>query len=120
MGSVPKTIAALAASIALVASSTLASAAPVPPPSSVQPVTPDAWMMLSTLSGGQSIALAGANGAAQPSDVPPPPPPVAAGAMADGTGELVPFILWFGLIAIALTIKGSGGGSPVTIPNSAP
>jgi len=120
MGSVPKTIATLAASIALVASSTLASAAPAPPPSSVQPVTPDAWMMLSTLSGGQSIALAGANSAAQPADVPPPPPPVAAGAMADGAGELVPFILWFGLIAIALTIKGSGGGSPVAIPNSAP
>jgi hypothetical protein len=40
--------------------------------------------------------------------------------MADGAGELVPFILWFGLIAIALTIKGSGGGSPVAIPNSAP
>jgi hypothetical protein len=38
--------------------------------------------------------------------------------MADGAGELVPFILWFGLIAIALTVSGSGGGSAATTPNS--
>jgi hypothetical protein len=75
-------------------------------------------MMLSTLSASQSIGLAGANSAAQPADVPAPPPPVAAGAMADGPGELVPFILWFGLIAIALTVSGSGGGSAATTPNS--
>jgi hypothetical protein len=111
---VPKTIAAIAASAALLGSSTLAAAA-----QSAQAATPDAWMMLSTLSAGQSVGLAGANAAAQPTDVPPPPPPpVAAGAMADGAGELIPFVLWFGLIAVALSISGSGGGSAVVTPIS--
>ena len=114
----PKTIAGIAVSVALLASSTAAAAAPSPPGQPVQSVTPDAWMMLSTLSAGQSVGLAGANIAAQPADVPPPPPPVVAGAMADGAGELIPFVLWFGLIAVALTIKGSAGGSPVITPNS--
>jgi len=112
----PKTIAGIAASVALLATSTVAVAAPQAQP--VQAVTPNAWMMLSTLSAGQSVGLAGANTAAQPADVPPPPPPVVAGAMADGAGELIPFVLWFGLIAVALTIKGSAGGSPVITPNS--
>lgn len=111
----PKTIAGIAASVALLASSTAAVAAPQPQP--VQALTPNAWMMLSALSAGQSAGLAGANTAAQPADI-PPPPPVVAGAMADGAGELIPFVLWFGLIAVALTIKGSAGGSPVITPNS--
>lgn len=118
MRSVPKTIAAVSASIALVASSSMAAAAPAPQAPPVQGSTPDAWMMLSTLSGTQSVGLAGANAAAQPTDVPPPPPPVAAGGMADGAGELVPFAVWFALIAVALTISGTGGGGAVTTPNS--
>jgi hypothetical protein len=114
---VPKTIAAIAASAALLASSTLAAAAPAPQAQPAQAATPDAWMMLSTLSAAQSVGLAGANAAVQPTDV--PPPPVAAGAMADGAGEIIPFVLWFGLIAIALSISGSAGGSAVITPNSA-
>jgi hypothetical protein len=116
---VPKTIAAIAASAALLGSSTLAAAAPAPQAQPAQAATPDAWMMLSTLSAAQSVGLAGANAAVQPTDVPPPPPPVAAGAMGDGVGELIPFVLWFGLIAIALSISGSPGGSAVITPNSA-
>jgi hypothetical protein len=116
MRSTPKTIAAIAASVVLLASSTVAAAAAPSP--QAQAGAPNAWMMLSSLSAAQSVGLAGANAAAQPADVPPPPPPVAAGAMADGAGEFIPFALWFGLIVIALTISGSAGGSAAVTPNS--
>ena len=115
MRSMPKKIAAIAASVALVASSTIAAAAPAPQAQPAQAAAPNAWMMLSTLSGAQSVGLAGANAAAQPGDAPPPPPPVPAGGMAGGAGELIPFVLLFGLIALALTISGPSGR-----PNSVP
>jgi hypothetical protein len=64
-------------------------------------------MMLSTLSSSQDVALGGAAAAAQPADAPPPPPYGAAPGAAGGiNGELIPFLLWFGLIAVALTISG--------------
>ena len=110
MRSATRKIAAIAASIALTASSAVAVAAPAPQAQPVQAASPDAWMMLSSLSGVQTVGLAGANAAAQPSDVPPPPPPPgAAGGMAGGAGELIPFVLWFALIAVALTIAGPSG-----------
>lgn len=112
MRSAPKKIAAIAASVALVVSSTVATAAaPAPQAQPVQAATPNAWMVLSTLSAGQGVGLAGANAAAQPGDVPPPPPPPLAtrGAMSGGAGELIPFVLWFALIALALTIAGPSG-----------
>lgn len=107
MGSVRKTIAAAAGSFALLASSTLASAAPQAKAQPVPALNSDAWLMLSTLSGTQSLAFAGANSSAQRADVPPPPSPIAAEAMADGAGEIIPFVLMYGLIVLALTIHGS-------------
>lgn len=103
-------ITGIAACFALVASSTMAAAAPPPQAQPAPAASPDAWMMLSTLSGAQGVGLAGASGAAQAADVaPPPPPPNSAGAMDDGVGEFIPFVLWFGLIALALTISGPSG-----------
>jgi hypothetical protein len=102
---------AFAASAALVATSTAATAATPAHAPAAQAPAPNAWIMLSTLSPTSPIALGGATAAAQPSDLPPPPPPAAA-AMAGGpviTGEVLPFILWFALIAIALTISGPSG-----------
>ena len=102
-----KLMASLAA-LALVAGSTTAAAAS---PMAAQPQAPNAWMMLSVLGPARSVALGGANTAAQPADLLPPPPPAAAGAGAGLgiTGELLPVLLWFGLIAIALTSSGSNG-----------
>lgn len=110
---------AIAASAALLISSNAAAAAVTSAPTAVaiQPAAPNAWMMLSVLSPTRSVALGGAAAAAQPADVPPPPPPPEAAAGAGFNGELIPIILWFGLIAIALTISGSGGGVHA---NSAP
>jgi hypothetical protein len=107
----------LAASIGLLASSTAAFAAP-PVPASASYQAPNAWVMLSV--------LGSANAAAQPSDVPPPPPgpppppPVAeGGAMAGGYGELLPIALWFGVIAVALTVSDNGGrNGSIGDPNS--
>jgi len=42
-----------------------------------------------------------------------------AGAVAGFNGEFLPVILWFGLIAIALTIKGSSAHVAPPVPNSA-
>jgi hypothetical protein len=118
VGSVRNAI-ALAGSMALVAASSAAAAQPLAQPAAVQPAAvqpaaPNAWMMLSVLSPTRSVALGGAAAVAQPADVPPPPPPaVAGGAMADGVGEVIPFVLWFGLIALALTSSGESGA-----PNS--
>jgi hypothetical protein len=114
----------MAASAALLASSTVAvAAAPASAPASYQ--APNAWVMLSALS--PSVATAGsAAAAAQPADVPPPPPPgppppppEAAGAMSGGLGEMLPIALWFGIIAIGFAV-GDNGGSTLAIgsPNS--
>ena len=110
---------AFAVSTALIASSTAAvAAAPATSAPVAQAQNPNAWMMLSVLSPTNSVALGGAAAAAQPSDAPPPPPEV--GAAAGFNGEFLPVILWFGLIAIALTIKGSSAHvAPPSVPNSA-
>lgn len=101
-----------AASIALLISSTAAAAATTAAPTAVsaQPASPNAWVMLSVLSPTRSVALGGAATVAQPADVPPPPPPAAYGAAGGPVinGEVLAILLWFGLIAIALTISGSG------------
>jgi hypothetical protein len=106
----------MTALLAFVASSTAAAAASpstVSPSISATAQEPNAWMMLSVLGPSRAVALGGAAAAAQPGDIPPPRPPVAAGAMADGAGEIIPFVLWFALIALALTISNSSGA-----PNS--
>ena len=113
MRSVSKLV-AYAAAFGLVLSSTAASAAPAPSVTAAAPRAPDAWLMLSALGPARSVALGGAAAAAQPADGPPPPAVAGAGA-AGVTGELIPFILWFGLIAIALSLNNSGDR-----PNSPP
>jgi len=109
--------AGIAASIALMASSTVAVAAtPAPVAASYQ--APNAWAMLSV--------LGSANAAAQPADAqtpppgpPPPPPVVEGGAMAGGFGELLPIILLFGVIAIGLAVSDDGGSRlAIGSPNS--
>jgi hypothetical protein len=111
-----KSLIAFAASTALIASSTAAvAAAPATSAPLAQPQNPDAWMMLSVLSPTNSVALGGAAAAAQPA----PPPSRDAGAVAGFNGEFLPVILWFGLIAIALTIKGSSAHVAPPVPNSA-
>jgi hypothetical protein len=40
---------------------------------------------------------------------PPPPPPPPVGVAPAFTGELLPFLLWFALIAIALGVSGGSG-----------
>lgn len=103
-------VVALAASAALIASSTAAvAAAPALPSQTAQAAQPNAWMMLSALSSTRTIALGGANAAAQPADVPPPPPPVVATGRPVVTGEVLAFVLWFALIVIALTLDDNGG-----------
>jgi hypothetical protein len=114
MASTMKRLAALAASAALVISSSAAAAA-TPTAPAAQAQAPNAWMMLSVLGPTRSIALGGTAAAAPPADVPPAPPPGVATAPGLGvSGEVLPVFLWFGLIAIALTISGSSR------PNSPP
>jgi hypothetical protein len=67
-------------------------------------------MMLSVLGPARATALGGASAAAQPADVPPPPaagagPPASAGVSFGA--EIIPFALWLGLIALALTSNQS-------------
>jgi hypothetical protein len=92
-------LAMAAAALSMLACSTAAGAAPVPAPA------PNAWMVLSVLGPARATALGGANAAAQPADLPPPPPPATAGLSV--TAEIIPFALWFGLIALALTSSES-------------
>lgn len=105
MRSVSKFV-ACAAAFGLAVSSTAAAAAPAPAPIA-QPQAPNSWLMLSALGPTRSVALGGAAAAAQRDDGPPPPAVAGAGG-ARVTGELLPFILWFGLIAIALSLNSSG------------
>ena len=113
MRSVSKWIAP-AAAIGLVLSSTaVAAAAPAPATSIAQPQAPNAWMMLSVLGPTRSVALSGAAAAAQPADAPPPPPVAAGGPVI--TGEVLGLILWFALIAVALSTD-VGSGRPNTPP----
>jgi hypothetical protein len=96
----------LVASVAAMSlfASTTAVADPLPQTSRVQ--APNAWMMLSALGPARGVSLGGANAAAQPADLPPRPAAANAGAGVGVTGELLPVLLWFGLIAIALTSSG--------------
>ena len=114
-----KNIMAIAASASTFASTTAIAASPPPPKQpaavhAVQPQAPNAWVMLSALSPStRSIVQGGAVAAAQPQ---PSQDYRAAGVR----GELLPFLLWFGLIAVALSIAGSGGGGAAAggSPNS--
>lgn len=91
-----------AATLSMLTGSTAAAAAGPTP-------APNAWMVLSVLGPARATALGGASAAAQPTDVPPPPPTAqaAAGTGFSITAEVIPFALWFGLIALALTSTGS-------------
>ena len=116
---------ATSAVLALVASSTAAAQPLRQPPRQIDP-----WAMLALTSGGApAAALCGSAAATAQAptgcvlpvlDAAAPPPPLAAAPVAPpppayaGAGlsaELLPFILWFGLIAIALTISGSSSGA---------
>ena len=102
-------IAAATAAFGLVLSSTAASAAaPAPAQAVAQPQAPSAWLMLSALGPTRSVALGGAAAAAQPADGPPPPPAAYAGGTVI-SGELIGIVLWFALIAIALSTDGTSG-----------
>ncbi len=112
-----KIVTAIAASASVVASTT-AIAAAAPPASqamaaqTVRPQQPDAWLMLSALSPATApIVQADALAAAQAA-----PPPRAEAVR----GELLPFLLWFGLIVVALTIAGSSGRGAASggVPNT--
>lgn len=99
---------ACSAALGLVLSSTAAAAAPAPSAMAAQPQAPNAWLMLSALGPTRAVALGGAAATAQPKDGPPPPPVVAGAGTARVTGEFIPFILWFALIAVALSLNNSG------------
>src|SRR3954467_15276121 len=118
MRSMPKVIASVLVSTALVASSTAATAAapaPAAPVAATQTQAPSAWLMLSAMSSTRAIALGGANAAAQPANAPPPPPPpppaYVSGAPHFG-GELIAVLVWFALIAVALSAGDGGPNSP--------
>lgn len=67
-------------------------------------------MVLASLSPSGEVALAGANGTAQPANVPPPgppPPPEAYGPHI--SGELIGILIWLPLIVIALGTSGPSG-----------
>jgi hypothetical protein len=138
MAVAPRAIISIIASVALVTSST-AVAVVAAPANSQQPASP--WAILTLTSGGSPAAVvcgtAAAAATAQSSagcvlptlDTAPVPvssasaPPASAYVMpaAGGiTGEVLPFLLMFGLIAIALTTSGPSGASSLntTTPNS--
>lgn len=131
MRSLLRISAGAAASIALVASSTVAVASAPAPVVHGGYQVPNAWFMLTALSPSTTV-LGSAASAAQPTEVPPTdappadvPPPgrpplpsdVASGGVA--FGELLPIALWFGLIAVALKASGSSGANkPTTTPIS--
>lgn len=119
MRTMRKLIAASAA-LAMLASSTAAGAAQAPQRT-------DPWAILAVTSGaapaavmcGSAAATAqGPTGCVLPAldaAAPPPPPlgvapatPPPAYAGVGLSGELLPFLLWFGLIAVALATSGSG------------
>lgn len=136
MRSLLKISAGAAASMGLLASSTVAVAAPSAPVNYAGYHAPNAWVMLTALSPSSASVLGSAAAVAQPTevpptdappaDVPPPPPPpgppppppvVASGGV--GLGELLPIALWFGLIAVAFAATDDGGREAATgNPNS--
>jgi len=132
MRSLSKTLAAVAASTALVISSTATAAVPAVPQ---QVTAPNAWLALASLSSsgpaaGPAIATCGAAAAAAaaqpsggcvlpvgtvvPAAVPPPsPPPLPEAFGPHFSGELLGILIWLPLIAIALGTSG-----PNVRPNS--
>lgn len=115
MRSMPKVIASVLVSSALVASSTAAAAAapaPATPGAATQAQAPSAWLMLSAMSSTRAIALGGANAAAQPANAPPPPPPAYVSGAPHFGGELIAVLVWFALIAVALSAGNHGPNSP--------
>lgn len=94
-----RTIVKAGAQVVAVFSLLGSAAAGAAPARAAAPTAPNAWVMLA--------ALQGAPGQAQPAKVPPPPPR----APRVVPGELLPIGLWFGLIAVALTVSDPGGRS---------
>lgn len=120
-----KKIAAVGAAIGLVASSTTAAATPAQAAAAAGYQAPNAWIMLTALSPAGASVLGSAAAAAQPADVPPadvqppPPRPPVAATRGVGLGELLPIVLWFGLIAVAFAATDDGGREAATgNPNS--
>lgn len=109
---VVKKVLSLVASAALVASSSVAVASAPSPQASA----PNAWMMLSMLSPSGTVALGGAQAAAQPqSDV--PPPPAAEPAAGSGLPPLPVIAIWLAVIGVDIWIL-SRDHHHVRIPNS--
>jgi hypothetical protein len=106
MRSVSKVMAS-AAAFGLVLSSTAAAAAPAATAAVSQPPATNAWLMLTALGPTRSVALGGAAAAAQPANAPPPAVYGVGGPAI--SGEVIGLILWFALIAVALSTDVSGG-----------
>ena len=91
-------IAALAASLALLASP--AAAAASGNPQDAQDQVPNPWVMLTALSASQSGTDIG-----QATEPPPPPPPGYRAASDDllGPAPVLPVVVWIGLVALILS-----------------
>ena len=133
--SLMKVAAAVATSALFVASTAANAATPAPVR---QAAAPSPWLVLTALSPastpavaacGSAAAAAAAQGAAgcvlpvgeaAPVGVapPPPPPPPPMGVAPAFTGEMLPFLLWFAVIAVALGVSGGSGAGTVSTPNS--
>ena len=113
MRSMTKIIASLAASAALLLTSSAAvAAAPAP-----APAQRDAWMMLSMLSPTGATALGGATVTAQPVDMPPAVPPAAAARAGGFVTPPIPVLLvWLGVIGLDVYLLTREHHHPV--PNS--
>ena len=122
MSGVLKSITAFAAAAALLTSTTAIAAAPAPAPQrapakTALPQQPNPWLMLSALSTGaprETVRPAAVQtlGAAQAAAVRQPSRP--AGYVVGNPllgGEVIVLGLWFGLIAVALSISGSSGAN---------
>ena len=128
-------VASVLATSALFAASTAANATTPAPVQ--QAAAPSPWLVLTALSPasspavaacGSAAAAAAAQGAAgcvlpvgeaAPVGVaPPPPPPPPMGVAPAFTGEMLPFLLWFAVIAVALGVSGESGAGTVSTPNS--
>ena len=129
-------VASVLATSALFAASTAANATT---PAPVQhAAAPSPWLVLTALSPASSPAVAacgsaaaaaaaqGASGCVLPvgeaapvgAAPPPPPPPPPMGVAPAFTGEMLPFLLWFAVIAVALGVSGESGAGTVSTPNS--
>lgn len=126
MGRVLKLVTALAASASLLGSTTAIGAAPAPasqgiPTDKTDAQQPDSWMMLAALSPGapQQVVrsrVVATLGAAQAGVTPASRPASYIAGNPLLSAESLAFGLWFGLIAIALWISNSSGGSNASGP----